>query len=203
MAPPASSDELASGSTSSEDELVPAGTTSSSTAMNTLWQRGLQWYRRSKASVVVRMDSPRMDSPHTSGRPTANTGGNGERAAASANHAAASEAGLVIAMQVLSSPDELPRILGVVYEREGLRALPKLAPVCVLWRDTLVDVVRRCGGLSLPAPGTVGSFRVMAPTYPIALADGTVVVGRIRVTHLVRVRVRVRGASPNPNPNLG
>ena len=122
MAPPASSDELASASTSSEDELVPAGTTSSSTAMNTLWQRGLQWYRRSKASVVVRMDSP-----HTSGRPTANTGGSGERAAASANHAAASEAGLVIAMQVLSSPDELPRILGVVYEREGLRALPKLA----------------------------------------------------------------------------
>ena len=198
MAPAAASDELVSASTSSEDELVPAGTTSSSTAMTTLLQRGLQWYRRSKASVVVRMDSP-----HTSGRPTANAGGNGERAAASANHAAASEAGLVIAMQVLSSPDELPRILGVVYEREGLRALPKLAPVCVLWRDTLVDVVRRCGGLSLPAPGTVGSFGVMAPTYPIALADGTVAVGRIRVTHLVRVRVRVRGASPNPNPNLG
>ena len=176
MAPPASSDELASASTSSDDELVPVGTTSSSTAMNTLWQRGLQWYRRSKASVVIRIDSP-----HTSGRLTANTGGSGERAAASANHAAAAEAGLVIAMQVLSSPDELPRILGVVYEREGLRALPKLAPVCALWRDTLVDVVRRCGGLSLPAPGTVGSFGVMAPTYPIALADGTVVVGRVRV----------------------
>ena len=145
--------------------------------MSTLWQRGLQWYRRSKASSLI----VRMDSPHTSGRPTANTGGSGERAAASANHAAAAEAGLVIAMQVLSSPDELPRILGVVYEREGLRALPKLAPVCALWRDTLVDVVRRCGGLSLPAPGAVRSFGVMAPTYPIALADGTVVVGGLRV----------------------
>ena len=139
MAPPASSDELASGSTSSEDELVPAGTTSSSTAMNTLWQRGLQWYRRSKASVVVRMDSP-----HTSGRPTANTGGSGERAAASANHAAASEAGLVIAMQGLSSPDELPRILGVVYEREGLRALPKLAYAAQGSNPSLADWTSIC-----------------------------------------------------------
>ena len=132
-------------STSSEDELVPANTASASTAMNTLWQRGLQWYRRSKAGVVVRVDSP-----HTSGRPTASVaGGSGERpaAAASANHAAPSATGLVIAMQVLSSPDELPRILGVVFEREGLRALPKLAPVCVLWRDTLKDVV--------PHPGLV------------------------------------------------
>ena len=108
--------------------------------MNTLWQRGLQWYRRSKASSLI----VRMDSPHTSGRPTANTGGSGERAAASANHAAAAEAGLVIAMQVLSSPDELPRILGVVYEREGLRALPKLAYAAQGSNPSLADWTSIC-----------------------------------------------------------
>ena len=154
----------------------PAGTTSSNPAMTTLWQRGLQWCRKSKpkleAPVVVRVDSPRA-----SGRPLANT--HSPAAASSAQHAAPSEAGLLVAMQVLSSPDELPRILGVVYEREGLRALPRLAPVCSLWRDTLGDVVRRCGGLSVPAPGTVASFGVMAPTYPLALADGTVAVGDV------------------------
>ena len=136
--------------------------------MTTLWQRGLQWCRKSKpkleASEVVRVDSPRASGPLT----------NTHRSAA-----APSEAGLLVAMQVLSSPDELPRILGVVYEREGLRALPRLAPVCLLWRDTLGDVVRRCGGLSVPAPGTVASFGVMAPTYPLALADGTVAVGDV------------------------
>ena len=39
----------------------PAGTTSSNPAMTTLWQRGLQWCRKSKpkleAPVVVRVDT--------------------------------------------------------------------------------------------------------------------------------------------------
>jgi len=100
-------------------------------------------------------------------------------AASSVHHAELSDAGLLVAMRVMSSPDELPRILGVLYSREGLRALPRLRLVCSLWRDTLGDVVRRCGGLSLPAHGAVAPFGVMAPTYPLALADGTVAVGDV------------------------
>ena len=156
--------------------MTSPSTGSNTAAMSALWQRGLQWCRKSKPKlegpVVVRVDTPRAP-----GRALTNT--HCSAAAASAHPAALSEAGLLVAMQVLSSPDELPRILGVVYEREGLRALPRLAPVCLLWRDTLGDVVRRCGGLSVPAPGTVDSFGVMAPTYPLALADGTVAVGDV------------------------
>ena len=157
-----------------EDAYGAPGTASSNTAVATLWQRGLQWCRKSKPVPVL------VDSPRTSGRPL--TSAHSSAAASSAHHssAAPSEAGLLVALQVLSSPDELPRILGVVYSREGLRALPQLAPVCSLWRDTLGDVVRRCGGLSVPAHGTVApSFGVMAPTYPLALSDGTVAVGDV------------------------
>ena len=146
--------------------------------MTALWHRGLQWCRKSK----LKLEAPAVvhNSPRPSRQPFAKADlARSSAATSSAHRAAPSEAGLLVAMQVLSSPDELPRILGVVYEREGLRALPRLAPVCSLWRDTLGDVVRRCGGLSVPAPGTVASFGVMAPTYPLALADGTVAVGDV------------------------
>ena len=73
---------------------------SNTAAMTTLWQRGLQWCRKSKpkleASVVVRVDSPRA-----SGRPLTNTHRSG--AALSAHHAAPSEAGMSWTRRIASA----------------------------------------------------------------------------------------------------
>lgn len=115
-----------------------------------------------------------------------------------------SEAALLVITTVMYSPDELPRVLGFAYQQEGLRAMPRLVPVCSFWRDTMVTVVRRCGGLRLW--GGIGPmapcFGVMGPTYPLVVSPTCVAVGDVGPikTHGETRSGRIKLLTPHGEP---
>ena len=181
-------------------------TTAPPSSVTNLWQRGLSWCRKASRSKLEApsLEGPRKLTPVEPQQPSSSSTPADAVMAKPAKPAKELPPGLLVALRVLSSPDELPRILGVVYEREGLRALPHLAPVCTCWCYTIRDVVNRCGGLRLAD----GAFEgVMGPTYPLSLGPGSLAlsdVGPIRTRgETFNGRIRILSAHGVPRRSLG